>query len=163
MTPLQIVLLILLVPITLFNFLFLTSGRKKNKEGRMQYQRIMSELSEKAVRELGQSKTMVVFPYLSDSDVGCLLCIDRKKDLEAIVTDAVVLKMKISSPKSCEILSETDGVKMLGSLSCRVDYPETGESLEIPFGSKPHRINGYIGRFLVRNAEEFKKRILEAE
>ena len=163
MTPVQIILLVLLVPITVFNFLFLTSGRKKSKEGQMRYQRIMTELSYKAVDELGSSKNLQFFPFMSDSGKGCLLCFDRKKDLEAIVTYDEVFKMKISTPKSCEIIKDVENDKTLKSIYCEVEDLQTGESIVIPICEKPHRAKGYFGKFLQKDAEDFKQKVLGTE
>ena len=163
MTPFQIILLVLLVPITIFNLLFLTSGRKKSKEGQMRYQRIMTELSYKAIDELGSSKSLEFFPFMSDSGKGCLLCFDRKKDIEALVTYDEVFKMKISDPKSCEVIKDVENGKTLKSIYCEVENPQTGESIVIPICEKPHRAKGYFGKFLQKDAEDFKCKVLGIE
>jgi len=159
MTVVQTVLLVLLVPITLLNFLFLTSGRKKNREGRMRYRMIMSELHGRAVDLLGKSDAMQLYPYMSDTEESCILCVDRKRDLIAVVTMDSLLKMKISEPRECEIVADIENDKILKSVACVVTYPPTGGSMTVHIGSRPHRLKGYLGRFLMKNARDFKSEI----
>ncbi len=157
MSPLQIVLLVIIIPVTILNVRFLTTGRKTKQVAQMKYRAVISNLQAHE-RELGGEGSYTVAKYVSDSGDNYLVCRSKGTDLGAVVTENGFFLFDPLSSAKCEVLVEKEGEKRIRSVVCSIASPSWTDRILVPLARNSHRVKG-IGSFILRTAEDFKDEI----
>ena len=158
MTLLQIILIIFIIPITILNIRFLTSGRKTKDITRRKYVHLLAILSDNE-EKLGGASNYTAAKYVSDSGNNYLICKSKDKDIGALVTEENFFFFSSLSSVNCEIIIEKENDKKFKSITAIITSPEYIDSLNIVLAENAHRYKSSIGHFLLETAEDFKNEL----
>lgn len=135
----------------------LTVGKKIRAKASQKNKDIFGALKDKAVEHFGSHKceTMQFVPYMTDGNNGYLLCMSKEKDIMTIISYEDIIDMKYQSKKSCEIIIERDG-KYINGIKCVISCADPSVDYTINLAGKKHRAKGFMGKFILSDANELK-------
>ncbi len=155
MSTFQLILFVVLVPLTVFNIYSLTVGRKKRKTADVKYQQILVEIEKQALsiakREKLPFETQMRF--LNDANQGILLAFDKKGELAGVFFDGsyhlFYQKNFLGAQQTWEVVNE----KHITNISVKIETTE--EVLTVIFGTRTYRPRSYLGKFILKDSNEF--------
>ena len=135
----------------------LTVGKKVRAKATQHNKDVFGALKDKAVDHFGSHKceTMQFIPYMADDNNGYLLCMSKEKDIMSIISYEETYDMKYHSKKSCEVIVDGDG-KYIDGIRCVVSCTEPPMSFTVKLAGRRHRAKGYMGKFILSDANELK-------
>lgn len=157
MSLLQIVLLVIIIPITILNIRFITTGRRTKQVAQMKYRAVVANLQSHE-KELGGEGNYTAAKYVSDAGDNYLVCRSKNADLGAVVTESDFFLFNPLSDARCGVAVEKEGEKKIRSVVCRISSPAWGDEIVIPLARNPHGVKG-VGSFILRTAEDFKDEV----
>ena len=137
-------------------------AKLRNPKGVPDYRIKIDNLKDKTEKQLHgkYSDSIEIYPFLNDKSKPFLVCIDPEKHFTAIASDEHTVILHHGKKKKCELLTESQDKKYFESITCRISSEELEEDLIIPLAENRHRKKSYIGKALLRNAEEFRGKVL---
>ena len=155
MTVLQIILLIIIIPITLLNIRFITTGRRKKEEAKIKYSRMLSILLNNE-ECLGGSGNYTAAKYVADNGNNFLICRSKKDDIGAIVTETEFHLLSPLSSYYVVIETEEDETRLNNIVLCVKSKDKA--TIKITIASSPHK-KKYMGKYLMETALDAKDEI----
>lgn len=151
MTPLQIILIIIIIPITILNIRGITTGQRTKKVVQYKYRCLIAVLQNNEDK-LGGSGAYTAAKYVSDAGNNFLVCKTEKGDKKAIVTEKSFYLFNDVENAKCELEIVKD--KKLRSIVCKITSSEW-EDIYIPLAENAHSFNWIIKK-LIEIAEDFR-------
>ena len=135
----------------------LTVGKKIREKASQKNKDIFGALKDKAVEHFGSHKCegMQVVPYMTDDNNGYILCMNKEKDIMSIISYEEIIDMKYNTKKTCEVIVDGDG-KYVDSIRCVISCPDPQVNYTINLAGKKHRAKGFMGKFILSDANELK-------
>lgn len=155
MTILQIILIVIIVPITILNIRFITSGRRVKSDAKAKYSRMLYILSENE-EALGGEGNYTAAKYVNDAGDNFLVCRSKVKNYGAIVTEKEFFPLSPLTSSSCTIDEYKKGDKW-EKIICCVSSPSLHSPLEIEIAANPH--GKRMGAILLDTAVDFRDEI----
>lgn len=153
MSLIQIILLIIVVPITLLNIRFIVKEQKEKQISQRKCRAAVSVLSMHE-KELGGSGNYTAAKYVSDIGNNYFVCRSKVYDIGALVTESDFFLLEPLSSVGCEIVVEKEGMK-IKSIACNVSSPSLDNEIIVPLAENSHNYRG-IGSMILEIAEDFK-------
>jgi hypothetical protein len=154
MSTTEIILLIVLIPITAFNLYYLTIGKKKKKAAAKNYRQTFSELESKTIAEM--EKNNLKFDekqaFLNDVGQGVQLSFSKESGQMAITLKDAFHLMPFSDMQVCSVQHDESNGKYS---NIRVEIKTTDKVITIVFGTKPWRPKSMLGKMVIGEATEF--------
>lgn len=155
MTILQIVLIVIIIPITLLNIRFITTGRRKKEEAKAKYSRMLSILL-KNEESLGGAGSYTAAKYVADNGDNYLICRSKNENIGAIVTESEFHLLSPLSTYYAVIETEEDETRWNRIVLCV--NSDDGAPIRITIASSPHK-KKYMGKYLMETAIDAKDEI----
>jgi hypothetical protein len=154
MSTTEILLLIVLIPFTVFNIYNLTIGKKKKREGTQHYRQIFAELENKTIAEM--EKNNLKFDekqfFLSDVAEGIQLSFSKESRQMAITLKDAFHWMPVSDVQACCVQHDESKGKYS---NIRVEIKTTDKAITFVFGTRAWRPKSFLGKMVIENAAEF--------
>lgn len=153
MSAIQIILIIIIIPITILNIRFITSGRRVKDAARSKYASVLRLLRQHEA-ELGGSGAYTAAKYVSDSGNNFLVCRCLSRDLGALICEDSFHMLSPLSASKCELEVCRDGNKGLKRISCIVYAPSLELPVAVSIAENAHR-NKHMINVLLEIAQDF--------
>jgi hypothetical protein len=154
MSTSEILLLIVLIPITAFNLYYLTLGKKKKKAAAQNYRQTLSELENKTIAEM--EKNNLKFDekqaFLNDAGQGVQLSFSKDSRQMAVTLKEAFHLMPFSDVQTCSVQHDESNRKYS---HIRVEIMTTDKVITIVFGTKAWRTKSIMGKMIIEEATEF--------
>ena len=158
MSLIQILLIIIIIPVTILNIRFLTKGRIVKQKTMQKYSLALSKLSENK-KQLGGDGAFLATRYMSDSGNNYLLCKSNKIDAGALVTEKEFILIKPLSEALCNVQIK-ENKKKVESVTCNIFIPNSTINIDINLAENPHNHN-WIMKNIISDAYNIKREIEE--
>jgi hypothetical protein len=154
MSASEILLLILLIPITAFNIYYLTIGKKKKQAATQQYRQTFSELERKTIAEMEKSNLKLdeKQAFLNDAGQGVQLSFSKESKQMAITMKDAFHLIPFSDVQPCSVQHDESNGKYS---NIRVEIKTTDKVITIAFGTMAWRPKSFLGRMIIENATDF--------
>ena len=154
MSTTEIILVIVLIPITAFNLYYFTIGKKKRKAAAQNYRQIFSELESKTIAEMEKNKLKFdeKQAFLNDIGQGVQLSFSKESRHMAITLKDAFHVLPLSDLQACSVQHYESKGKYS---NIRVEIKTADKVITIVFGTRPWRPKSMLGKMVFDEATEF--------
>lgn len=153
MSTAEILLIVILVPVTALNIYYFTIGRKKKQEAIRRYKQALAELESKTIAEM--EKNHLQFEekqsFLNDAGQGVQLSFSRKDQQMAVTLKDAFHLVPFSQMEPCSVhYDEADGKYA----NIRVEIKTPDAVIPIVFGTRAWRPRSIMGKMILEETTE---------
>ena len=154
MSTSEIIILIVLIPLTVLNLYYFTIGKKKKRAAAQGYRQIFSELEKKTITEL--AKNHLEFDqrqaFLNDAGQGVMLSFSEQSRQMAITLKDSFHLIPFSDVRTCSVRHDESNGKYF---NIRVELKTTDRPITIAFGTRHWSPKSIWGKMIIEDATEF--------
>lgn len=152
MTVLQIVLIVIVIPLTVINIYNFRTARKNKADSERKYAMVLRNFNLYG-HLLPADDKRIIRRFVSDQGNNYLVCIEKAGNRVFIIGEDLFKEIRRDpSLKAVPVISEGSQGRIL-SVICRISSDETPEPFDIVLGEKPHK-KRFLGKFVIETAQE---------